>query len=154
MCHGLSIANVLGIEGTVTFLTPPSSFKGAESARVEGERENPIEGAREPQRRAKSRHSRVASRSRGRSANRKARGPLRTPPKVKIKARRPIKTRPVRTVRRVRRVLCAPQRARPLQMGPNRADARSGAANNVKDYRGPGSNQNGFMIEWCRTGEE
>ncbi|KAF9824629.1 hypothetical protein SFRURICE_004086 [Spodoptera frugiperda] len=29
-------------------------------------------------------------------------------------------------------------------MGPNRVDARSGAADNVKDYRGPGSNQNGF----------
>ncbi|KAF9795448.1 hypothetical protein SFRURICE_004820 [Spodoptera frugiperda] len=53
-------------------------------------------------------------------------------------ARRPTSTRPVRTTRRVPR---APQRARPPQMGPSRADARSGAADNVKSYRGSGSKQ-------------
>uniref|UniRef100_A0A2H1VET4 SFRICE_015674 n=1 Tax=Spodoptera frugiperda TaxID=7108 RepID=A0A2H1VET4_SPOFR len=36
----------------------------------------------------------------------------------------------------------APQRAiRPPQMGPSKADARSGAADNVKGYRGSGSKQ-------------
>ncbi|KAF9799356.1 hypothetical protein SFRURICE_011852, partial [Spodoptera frugiperda] len=33
----------------------------------------------------------------------------------------------------------APQRARSPQMGPSRADARSGAADNVTGYRGSGS---------------
>ncbi|KAF9808343.1 hypothetical protein SFRURICE_008396 [Spodoptera frugiperda] len=33
------------------------------------------------------------------------------------------------------------QGAQPTQMGPSRADAQSGAADNVKGYRGSGSKQ-------------
>uniref|UniRef100_A0A2H1VWX0 SFRICE_014246 n=1 Tax=Spodoptera frugiperda TaxID=7108 RepID=A0A2H1VWX0_SPOFR len=41
-----------------------------------------------------------------------------------------------------------------LQMGPSRADARSGAADNVKGYRGSGSKQKergGFLVSKCLT---
>uniref|UniRef100_A0A2H1V1G0 SFRICE_030885 n=1 Tax=Spodoptera frugiperda TaxID=7108 RepID=A0A2H1V1G0_SPOFR len=48
---------------------------------------------------------------------------------------------PTRPVPTARRVPPAPQRARPLHMEPSRADARSGAADNVKGYRGAGSKQ-------------